>query len=119
MGKYAFTGAILLVMLLFYLFSAGPMAGSPQQVSLISGGSARVGGGRATLWFAQPTDVYTGGRIASAAQVSLSCKGNETPITVLPGETTDAACGVRLRLLKMIEPGETSRVFRATFEITW
>ncbi len=119
MGKYALTGAILLVAFAFFLFTRGPLVSSPQQLGLISGASISVGGGRAMMWFAQPDDVFTNGRIVSAARISLTCGGKENPVTVLLGEFSDPVCGVRVKLLKMVEPGEKSRVFRATFEVAW
>ncbi len=49
MAKYAFAGAILLVALAFYMFIRGPTASSPQQITLMSGASSPIGGGRAMM----------------------------------------------------------------------
>jgi hypothetical protein len=119
MGKYAFFGAIFLLGLLVYLFTSGPLVSSPQQVTLSVGASANVGGDKAKLWFAQPDDVYTDGHIVTAAQTTLTCNGNESSVTALPGQASDVVCGVRIKLLNMTEPGANSRVSRATFEVSW
>ena len=119
MSKYVATAAILMVILASYLFSSGPMTSSPQQVDLIAGASVSVGGGRATMWFAQPMEIYADGRIVSGAQVSLKCKGGETAVTILPGQYSEPVCGVRVKLLNLSEPDDRRRVFRAKFEVAW
>lgn len=112
-------GAVMLVVVAMYVFAKGPGATSPQRLTLTAGASAKVGGDRATMWFAQPSDVFEGGRVVTAAVVSLTCKGKETSVNVVPGKPSEEVCGVRVRLLSMTEPGAESRVFKGVFEVTW
>lgn len=117
MKKFEFAGAVLLVAVAMY--GCGSGATSPQQLTLTAGASANIGGGRAKMWFAQPSDVLADGRIVSAAMVSLTCNGKETSVTVLPGNPSEEVCGVRVKLLSMTEPGAQSPVFKGVFEVTW
>ena len=116
MKKLAFTTAVLLIAV---AMNACTTSSSPQQLTMTAGASANVGGGRAKMWFAQPTEVYADGRIASAAAVSLTCQGKETGVTLLLGKPSEEVCGVRVKLLSITEPGPQSPVFKGVFEVTW
>ncbi|MBL8519274.1 MAG: hypothetical protein JNK75_01260 [Betaproteobacteria bacterium] len=119
MKKYAFTLGVLIALFAIFHFTSGGGASSPQQFTMKAGSTTKVGGGKASMWFAQPTDVYANGRINTAAMVSLTCDGQESGLTLVKGEAPQSACGVRVSVLEVREPDETSKVFRGTFKVEW
>lgn len=118
-ARYAFAAGALLVVMLGFHFATGGGASSPQTLLVKAGSTAPVGGRRAKLWFAQPTEVYARDRINDAAMVTLTCGGNEQALTLVKGEAAQPACGLRIELLEIREPDAQSKVFRGTFRITW
>ena len=119
MKKYAFTAGVLIALLAIFHFPSGGGASSPQQFTMKAGSSAKVGGGKALMWFAQPTDVYANGRINVAAMVSLTCDGRESSLTLVKDEAPHSACGVRVSLLDIYEPDKSNLVFRGKFRVEW
>ena len=119
MKKYAFAGAVFLMAgLMFYFNRAGGFS-SPQQLTMTAGSTSAVGGRKASMWFAQPTEIYANNRIENAAMITLTCDGKENSLTLLKGEPSPVTCGLRVELLGIREPDKSARLFRGTFRITW
>ena len=119
MKKYAFAGAAILTAVLMIYFSRASGFSSPQQLTMTAGSTSAVGGRKANMWFAQPTEVYAHNHIEDAAMITLTCDGKANSLTLLKGEPSPATCGLRVELLGIREPDKSARVFRGTFRITW
>jgi hypothetical protein len=85
MKKYAFTLGVLIALFAIFHFTSGGGVSNPQSIVMKAGSTTRVGGRRASMWFAQPTEVYHNDQIRDAAMVDLTCEGKEYSLTVIKG----------------------------------
>jgi len=91
----------------------GPGEAEIEQIVSADGRSTRaiLGGGRAGLDF----DGLEGER----AVFRLWCADGEVELRMEPGELTDEICGVRIRLLGVVDGRRPDDPPRAAIEVTW
>lgn len=114
---------LLALMLLFVLlglvsllglqwrFRLGPFEQNPQQLDVTLGWRMIVGGGRAVLGFA---DV-----VGEVATLELSCYDQRQRFKLLPGQTSDEICGIRVELIGVNGPKIAEAPPRAEVRVWW
>jgi len=81
-------------------------AESPQILEIPLGMTKTLAGGRATAWF---------GEVELGPVVEVKCKGEIKRLELTKEEPSDECCGVRIRLLELVEDPRP----QVKIEVTW
>lgn len=96
--------------------SAEPVYPAPETVTLSTGNTKRVAGGRAQLWLSDvASSVDPHGKAVDAASVELSCAGVSYLTSAVVTGYSEPLCGCRVRLIQVHDTRPPS----ATFEVIW
>ena len=99
--------------------ATGGIARSPQVVTIGAGRIKPVAMGRAQIWFGAPgEDMDIKGSLQDTAQIEVICKGDRQEMTV-SRVLSEPVCGVRLRLIELLQAGVTGAYPMAQIEVSW
>ena len=94
-----------------YKLDLGSFAESPQLMEIPWGARAIVGGGLAGIDFEEMD--------GEIAHLRLWCEAGEIDLRLEPGDESEQACGVRVRMLAFLSGRDAEEKMRAAVEITW
>jgi len=98
------------------LRSAEPVYPEPETLTLTTGSTKRVAGGRAQLWLSDVTGgLDPRGSVIDAVSVELSCAGVSYPTWAVTSGYSEPLCGCRVRLVEVLDTRPPS----ARLEVIW
>jgi hypothetical protein len=96
--------------------SSDPEYPEPETLTLTTGSTKRVAGGRAQLWLSEVSGgLGPKGTVVDAVSVEFSCAGVSYPTWAVTSGYSEPLCGCRVRLLEVLDTRPPS----ARLEVIW